>query len=220
VRAPSRFDRDVFVPETPPFLLAGGPDVRSEVAKVYEVGYRGQPMSKVSYSVTAFHMIYDHLRTQELAPSRTFFVLGSEMEGKSSGVEMWGTVQATQDWRLTGGLRTLREKLHLRPGSTDTASVLTQQGADAANSWLLRSSLNLPYRGELDVSLRHVSGLSNPSVPGYSALDLRLGWRYSRALDVSVTGQNLFAPAHAEWADIATRSLLGRNVFLKVTHRF
>jgi iron complex outermembrane receptor protein len=220
VRAPSRFDRDVFIPAIPPFLLAGGPNVRSEVADVFEAGYRGQPSARTSYSVTAFHSRYDHLRTQELAPSRTFFVFGSEMEGKTSGVEMWGSFQATQDWRLSGGLRTLREKLRLKPGSTDTTSVLAQEGADPSNGWLLRSSLNLPFRSELDITLRHVSGLSNPAVPGYTAVDLRFGWNATRATELSLTGYNLLDSGHAEWGDIATRSELGRTLFLKVTHRF
>ena len=51
--------------------LVGGPDVRSETANVYEIGYRGQPAASVSFSVTAFRAAYDHLRTQEIAPSRT-----------------------------------------------------------------------------------------------------------------------------------------------------
>jgi len=72
VRAPSRLDRDTFVPGTPPFLLRGGPDFRSETAKVFELGYRGQPTPTSTLSATAFHGKYEGLRTQEVAPSRTF----------------------------------------------------------------------------------------------------------------------------------------------------
>ncbi|UUZ52369.1 TonB-dependent receptor [Massilia sp. H-1] len=43
VRAPSRLDVDTFIPGAPPYLLIGGPQVRSEVAKVAELGYRSQP---------------------------------------------------------------------------------------------------------------------------------------------------------------------------------
>jgi iron complex outermembrane receptor protein len=220
VRAPSRFDRDVFIPAVAPFLLAGGPDVRSEVAKVYEIGYRGQPASRVTFSMTLFHTIYDHLRTQELAPSRTFFVFGSEMEGRSSGAEMWGTVQATGTWRLSGGVRTLREKLRLKPGSTDVSSVIAQQGADPSNGWTVRSSHTLPYRSEFDISVRHVSGMSSPAVPAYTAVDLRLGWKAMRDTELSLIGQNLLSNGHAEWSDIATRTQVGRTVYLSMLHRF
>jgi iron complex outermembrane receptor protein len=219
VRAPSRFDRDPFVPGVPPFLLAGGPDFRSEVAKVYEVGYRGQPATSISYSVTAFHADYDHLRTQEIAPSGTFLVLGNGMEGTTNGVEMWGNYQASRTWRLSAGLTGLRESLRLKPGSRDTANSVLQAGQNPANSWMLRSSLDLPYQSEVDVTLRHVSALSNPAVPAYTTGDLRYGWKARRDLELSLTGQNLFGGEHAEFTAPATRSEFGRSVFLKVTWR-
>ena len=50
VRAPSRIDRDFYSPSNPPvvndvprYALSGGPDFQSEVATVFELGYRVQP---------------------------------------------------------------------------------------------------------------------------------------------------------------------------------
>src|SRR5712675_1670024 len=222
VRAPSRFDRDPFVPRNPPppFLLAGGPDFRSEVAKVYEVGYRGQPATSISYSVTVFHADYDHLRTQDIAPSGTFLVLGNGMEGTTNGVEMWGNYQASRAWRLSAGLTGLRERLQLKPGTIDTANSVAQGGQNPAHSWMLRSSLDLPYQSEVDVTVRHVSALANPEVPAYTTGDLRYGWRPRRDLELSVTGQNLFGGEHAEFTAPATRSQFGRSVLFKVLGRF
>ncbi|HTR00479.1 MAG TPA: TonB-dependent receptor, partial [Candidatus Acidoferrum sp.] len=51
VRAPSRYDRDVYFPQNPPYIVAGGPNFVSEVAKVYEVGYRGLIGSALQLSV-------------------------------------------------------------------------------------------------------------------------------------------------------------------------
>ena len=225
VRAPSRFDRDPFVPNpppaNPPLLLAGGPDFRSEVAKVYELGYRGQPATSISYSVTVFHADYDHLRTQDFAPSGTFLlVLGNGMEGTTNGVEMWGNYQASRTWRLSAGLTGLRETLQLKPGTIDTANSVTQGGQNPAHSWMLRSSLDLPYQSEVDVTVRHVSALANPTVPAYTTGDLRYGWRPRRDLELSVTGQNLFGGEHAEFTAPATRTQFGRSVFFKVLGRF
>jgi iron complex outermembrane receptor protein len=223
VRAPSRLDRDAFVPRNPPpppFLLAGGPDFRSEVAKVFEVGYRGQPATSISYSVTVFHADYDHLHTQDIAPSGTFLVFGNGMEGTTNGVEMWGNYQALRTWRLSAGLTGLRETLQLKPGTVDTANSVAQGGQNPAHSWMLRSSLDLPYQSEIDVTVRHVSALANPAVPAYTTGDLRYGWRPRRDLELSVTGQNLFGGEHAEFTAPATRSQLGRSVFFKVLGRF
>ena len=220
VRAPSRLDRDVFIPASPPFLLAGGSSVRSEVADVYEIGARGQPTSLASYSLTIFHAIYDHLRTQEVDPTRTFLFFGSEMEGKSTGVEMWGAYQPTEGWRLSAGFSALRERLSLKPGSLDSAAVVSQQGRDPAHSWMLRSSLSLPYQLELDATVRHVAALSAPAVPAYTTADVRLGWRPSAALELSVTGRNLFGGGHGEFTDVATRTEIKPSVFFKVAGRF
>jgi iron complex outermembrane recepter protein len=220
VRAPSRFDRDVFIPASPPFLLAGGSPVRSEVANVYEIGYRGQPTSRTSYSVTAFHSVFHHLRTQEIAPSGTFLVFASEMEGKSNGIETWGSFHATESWRLSAGFSGLRERLQLKPGSTDAAGRIAQEGRDPAQMWMLRSSHNLPYHTELDAMLRHVSALASPTVPAYTVLDVRLGWSPRRDVELSITGQNLLSAGHGEFSDPATRTQLERGVFFKVVGRF
>ncbi len=218
VRSPSRFDHDPYVPAKPPFLLAGGPDVRSELANVFEIGYRGQPVKDFSYSVTAFYAAYDHLRTQEIAPSRTFFLFSSLMEGKENGVEMWGAYQATSIWRLSGGLMGLRERLRLKDGSND-ATAVSGAGRDPAQTWMLRSTLDLPRQSEFDVMVRRVSALSAPAVPSYTAVDARIGWKPRPDLELSLTGQNLFG-GHAEFSSVSTRSELKRSVFFKILSRF
>src|SRR5690606_7002096 len=107
VRAPSRLDADAFIPRDPPFVLRGGPDVRSEIANVFQLGYRGQISRKFHYEITAFYNDYDHLRTQEIDFSGPFVVFANEMEGRAHGVEMWGTYQILPRWRVSAGLTTL-----------------------------------------------------------------------------------------------------------------
>lgn len=81
VRAPARFDRDLFVPGAPPFLSAGGPDFVSEVAKVLEVGYRGRPLGALSCSLTLLYHDWDDLRSGTPLP----LFLANSIEG-----ELWG----------------------------------------------------------------------------------------------------------------------------------
>jgi iron complex outermembrane receptor protein len=219
VRAPSRLDRDAFVPGKPPFLLAGGPDVPSEVANVYELGYRGQPASSVSYSLTLFHADYDRLHTQEIAPSRTFLTFAGAMEGKTRGIEMWGTWQATSAWRLSAGYTAQREWLRLRPGSNDAAAVGTA-GRDPAHTWLIRSSLNLSRHADLDVTVRGVATLSNPAVPGYATADIHFGWRLAPGLELSLTARNLGDGGHGEFTGEATRAEIGRTFYAGLIWHF
>jgi iron complex outermembrane receptor protein len=219
VRAPSRLDHDPFIPANPPFLLAGGTNVRGETADVYEVGYRGTPVSRVSYSLTVFHAIYDHLVTAELAPSQTSLVFSNEMKGRTTGVETWGTVQVLAGWRVSAGYTALNEKLELKPGSIDIGGPIAAD-SDPAFSWMLRSSFDLPARTEFDLLLRRVAALSNPTVPSYTALGARLGWKPRPDLELSVTGQNLTGSGHAEFSDPVTRSEFARSVFFKLLTRF
>ncbi|MDB5915964.1 MAG: TonB-dependent receptor [Massilia sp.] len=193
VRAPSRFDRDVYVPAVPPFLLDGGAPVRSELATVHELGYRGQPASTLSYSVTAYHTVYDFLRTQEIAPDRRSMFFGRMMEGKASGVAMWATYQATPSWRLNAGFSAPRERLTVKPGSTDADSA-GSSGADPARKLTLRSPLDVSPQTQLDFTVRRLAALPLPEVPpaevpAYTALDVRLGWRPDPYWEVSLGGQ-------------------------------
>jgi len=220
VRAPSRLDRDTFVPGSPPFLLTGGPDVVSEIANVYELGYRGQPVSSLTLSATAFHSLYSHLRTQEIAPSRTSLFFGNGMKGKTSGLEIWSSYQATRRWRLSAGFDGLKEDFELVPGSNDLPGLLAQKGRDPRRSWRLRSSLDLPWHGEFDVVARRVSRRSDPDVPAYSAVDVRYGWRLRNGIELSVTGQNLLGHSHGEFTDVSTRTEVGRGLFVNLVSRF
>lgn len=220
VRAPSRLDRDTFVPGAAPFLLAGGPDVRSEIAKVYELGYRGQPAPRMSYSATVFYADYDHLRTQEIAPSGTSLFFGSGMEGHTKGVEMWGSWHVMPTWRLRAGFTALSENLRLKPGSNNVTAPAAQEGRDPRRTWMIRSSHDLFHDTEIDVIARHVAELPTFAVPDYTAVDLRVGWQAQRNLELSVTAQNLFGSGHAEFTDPVTRSAFQRGIFLKMVSRF
>lgn len=215
VRAPARLDRELFVPGQPPFLLlAGGPDFRSEISRVLELGYRAQPSRRASYSVTVFHSVHDRLRSVEPGPAGAP-VIGNEMEGKTTGVEAWGSLQAAERWRLSAGVLVLDQNLRLKPGSGDTTGTAAA-GNDPRHQWNLRSSLDLPGRQEFDVMLRHVGPLPSPSVPGYTALDARYAWQFERGLELALIAQNLFDRSHPEFGLAATRSEIERGVFLKL----
>ena len=214
VRAPARLDRDLRFPPNGLFI-SGGPDFVSEVAKVIELGYRAQPTSTLTYSVTAFHHIYDKLRSGQPAP---FAIIENKMEGTANGIEAWATFQATRKWRLSGGFTTLRKHLKLKPGSTDPVGP-SALGNDPDQQWMLRSAFNFTDRHEFDVMVRHVSSLPQPAVPAYTAADVRFGWRASRDVEVSLMLQNLFDREHAEFGAAPGRSEYQRGVFLKLLWR-
>ncbi|MDM5177695.1 TonB-dependent receptor [Massilia sp. DJPM01] len=214
VRAPSRLGADTFIPGNAPFILRGGPQVRSEVAQVFELGYRGRPLPQLSYSATVFHNRYDYLRTQEVDVSGTFLTFDSKMEGKASGIEMWGSYQATPYWRLSAGWMVLHQRFWLKPGSNDAAGPRTS-GRDPSHTAQLRSTFTVADGKELELAVRKVARLESDKVPGYHALDARFGWRLRRNVELSVSGNNLNG-AHAEYGPLATRSEVPREIALKL----
>jgi len=218
VRTPSRLDRELFSPEQPPFLIAGGPDFRSEVAHVIEIGYRSQPSPRLSYSITAYHERYDRLRSFEFTPAGNF-VIGNRMEGYGNGLEAWGVLQATRAWRLSAGVSLLDMNLRLKAGSTDPTGV-AGAGNDPGNQWILRSSLDLPDRWQFDASVRRVGALPEPHVPAYTAFDARLAWRPVDRLELSLTGQNLFDARHIEFGSDPTASGIERAIRVGVQWSF
>ena len=228
VRAPSRVDRDLYLPGIatpmagmPRYVLGGGPDFQSETADVVELGYRAQPRADLSYSITLFNADYDKLRTIEPnpvnAPNTGLYLLRNESEGRARGAEMWLQWQPAARWRLHGGLVLQDVDTTLKPGSRD----VTVAGAtnDPRNHWLLRSSHELSSNMQLDFTLRHMGRLPKPAVPAYHELDMHWLWRVNPNLDLSLIGQNLLHRTHVEFGALPGRSVFERNVLLKLTLR-
>ena len=226
VRTPSRLDRDLYAPATPmpaplpPFVIAGGPQVRSEVSKVIELGWRTQPTPDWSYSVTAFHHRYEHLRSLETindpAYAAPYRVVSNQMAGHATGLEAWGKLQVNKWWALGMGASTLRQRLHMLAGSTDPTGV-SAAGNDPRYQLMLRSSMDLPANTELQIGVRRIGALPNPAVPGYTAVDARLGWSIHPQLQLALTVQNLFDRRHVEFGRLPAASEIRRQAFVSVT---
>jgi iron complex outermembrane receptor protein len=220
VRAPSRLDRDTYVPGEPPFLLRGGPGFQSEIARVFELGYRGQPSPGSSLSATLWHATYERLRTQEVDFSVPYVYFANGMRGRTHGIELWGSAQVMPTWRLHAGYSRLWQDLHLQPGSIDAAGLAAAEGANPPEWWVLRNAFDLPGPVELDVALRHVGALASPAVPAYTVVDLRLGWRPLPGLELGLAGQNLGGRGHGEFTDVSTRTQVRRAWSLQAAWRF
>lgn len=218
LRTPSRLDRDlfIFVNLAPPYSgkLFGGPGFMSERLTAYEIGYRSQPRSDVSYSVTAFVNDYDRLRSIEPNGSGGF-VVGNGVKARTQGIEFWGSYQANTDWRLSAGLTLLHEDASFAAGSQDPGAV-NIGGNDPSHQFSLRSSWELPRGMSFDVSLRVIGALPNPAVPAYTAVDARLGWPITKQLALSFVGLNLLGGRHAEFGSPVTRAEFDRSLSVRL----
>jgi iron complex outermembrane receptor protein len=227
VRAPSRIDRDLFAPAVAPvvngvpqYAIAGGPDFQAEVARVAQLGYRGNPHAALSYAVTLFYSDYDRLRTLEPNPRGAGAVFLNMAEGTTYGAELSTTWDVRPDLRLTLGHVMHRLDLHAKPGSRD-GSAATGFATNDPSSWsLLRASWDVSPSVELDLTARRVGALPRPVVPSYTAVDLRLGWELRDDLELSLLARNLFAGGHAEFGAPGVRPVMERSVLARLSWRF
>jgi iron complex outermembrane receptor protein len=191
VRAPSRIDREFFQPG-----LAGGPNFESELSNVLEVGYRAQPNARLSFSLTGFH--HDHEKLRSLRPAPGGAVIVNDREGRTSGFEGWTTWRPSEWARLSGGFVRLHQSLTVAPGAVDLAP--SEAARDPRGWWKLRAGFDLGHTTDLDFMVRHYDELPNNAVRDYTAVDMRLGWRVSRHLELSLLVQNLLDKGHVEWS--------------------
>ncbi|MDB5856339.1 MAG: hypothetical protein JWQ76_28 [Ramlibacter sp.] len=211
VRAPARIDRDFNFPARPPFLIRGGGEgFDSEVAKVLELGHRGQWGRNLSYSGTLFRQNFEGLRGGRGTPPQ----VANRIEGNVDGLEAWGQWQPAEAARFSLGYLGLRKDLRFSAPPVDPNGI-ANLGNDPRSQWSARAQFDLPYRIELDLMARHVGALPAPVVPAYTALDLRLGWQATPTLEFSLIAKNLLDDRHAEFNAVSVASQFGRRVFVR-----
>jgi outer membrane receptor protein involved in Fe transport len=92
----------------------------------------------------------------------------------------------------------------------------------------LRSYLDLPQHLELNGALYFVDNIRPQSaatrvpVSSYIRLDLGLGWRPTKSLEIGVWGQNLLNDRHPEFTSLQStlRTEIPRSVVGRVSWRF
>jgi len=237
VRTPSQADLDAriassILPGTPPTLvtLQGNPDFRSEILLAYELGYRVQPHRRVSADLALFYNDYDRLRSFE--PGATDLsafpayvgvplIFANELHGHTMGGELAVNFQATDWWQWRASYSYIKMHLEREPGSQDTVSSMDGDFSPQ-HQVAFRSLMDLPWNFQFDTMVRYVDTLRG-GIPSYVGLDLRLGWRPRRNLDISIVAQNLLDDRHPEFGPAVIRTPVAeieRAVYGKVTFGF
>jgi iron complex outermembrane receptor protein len=214
VRTPSRFDTDYYLPKAPPFFIGGGPAFDSEKVVAYELGYRIQPRANLSFSLAGFINEYRDIYNVQTAVFP--YTIENGAEGSSCGVELSGTWQPTDWWRVRAGYNHFEKDLHAKSGHVVTPAVLASQGDDPPDQFFLQSMMKLRHNLQLDLTARYVSALPDPRVPAYFAFDLRLAWTL-RQWEFALVGQNLGDNRHPEFG---TFQEIPRNGSARLTWRF
>jgi iron complex outermembrane receptor protein len=208
VRAPSRIDRDLFEVVGPVVAIKGG-DFQPEKLIAYEVGYRAQPISKASLSISTFYNVYSDLRSLEASPGGVLPIMFANlMSGTTYGVEIWSNYQVATWWRLAAGANWLHEDLHFKPGSSGLGGSALA-GDDPNYQVSLRSTMNLAPHWQISLDLRRIGALPNPASPAYTEAGTQIAWMISPSVELSLVGANLLHQHHLEFGTAATPIQLG-----------
>jgi iron complex outermembrane receptor protein len=194
VRTPSRLDRELQAPG----IVAPATDFRSEKLIAYEAGYRAHPFAEATLSVSFFYNEYDDLRSTAPPAAGTLAHLTNGLTGNTYGMELWGDYSVASWWRLSPGFSLLRKSLHAKDGEVDIAGIQTSGGHDPGHQLFLRSYMSLANDVDIFVGVRQIGSLGEVGVPAYLEADIRLGWRVTPALELSLAGLNLVHDHHPE----------------------
>lgn len=239
VRTPSRAEEAIALTQSrqvvpgvyAPITILGTNSFQSEDLIAYELGYRTEPVKRLTLDLVAFYNDYNHLRSQEpMSPGTpTEFYVANKLSGHTYGLEATATWQVNDWWRLRPTYSLLKMDFHAsrdRFGYADTTSVRQAEGSSPDNQFSLWSSMDLPRHIAFDTELRYVDDLSYFHIGSYFELNARIGWHITPNLELSIVGQNLLHDQHAEFGPTYITTQNGnvteipRSVYAKVTWHF
>ncbi len=200
----------------PPEWIANGNigDDESVAERVYafELGYRGMIAESASLDVTAFYNKHNHQLgsndfTFQRDPTDSYYerfrIMSDKINADAYGLEIAANWVVTSNWTLGAGYSYLNVEIEDDPDEQDYPS----------HQFNARSKLNLPFNLEFDTFLYYVDEIPQQDLyslpPGpvvllepvdaYVRVDLRLGWKPTENIDLSLVGQNLFSDDHREF---------------------
>ena len=219
-------------PNGMPFFARFNPNKNfvSEELNGYELGYRRLIGPRLYLSLSTFYNHYSGLFSEDITgpafvendPAPTHLLLpaefGNGLLGTTSGGEIAPEWQVTNFWRLRGSYSFLEMHVKKAPHSLDIGSAPGIKGSSPRHQVLLQSGFDLPKAVTLDVLYRYVSALPGQSVRAYSSADVSMAWKMTSHFRLSVVGQNLLQPHHAEFGtDPGPLVQIKRSAYAQIT---
>ena len=222
------------------------PNVTSEKLVGYEIGYRTQLTTHLSFDTTVYLQEYTNLRGEVSTgvycepshiPVQTdpACVIGANhitdllqfqnaIRGHSSGAEIAADWSPVHELRLRATYTYLHLSLQpTQPGQELANEAQTTEGDSPRHQLSLRADVSLAPTLDLDWGIRHVAALVAVPINAYWSADANFTWRASRNLEVALSGRNLLQKAHVEFvselADVVPTQI-ERTVALRLRWTF
>jgi len=238
VRTPSRLEQDlqltVLLQAANPTIylrVVGNKNFASEQLLGTEFGYRTLLAKKLYVDLAVFQNAYDDLYGYgpgsiflENSPPPAHVVLqlplANALKGDTTGFEIAPDWKPVEWWELKGSYSFLHLYVHDEAGFTDTLNTVSDNGSSPHHQVVIQSLFNFPKRFEFDATYRYVSALPAQLVNAYGTVDVRVGWHPVPAWELSIVGQNLLQPHHAEFgSDVDTIVGIKRSAYAKIVWR-
>jgi iron complex outermembrane receptor protein len=122
---------------------------------------------------------------------------------------------------VTAAYARLSHTLTLDSDSRDPTGGLGE-AVDPGYQWFLQARLDLPLDFEFDGHLRRVGAIANTATPAYTEANLRVAWRPSPRLELSLVGRDLLHAEHVEFVPPSSRrtTALERAVYTRISMAF
>ncbi len=207
-----------------PFTIDANPNFGHEYLDALDLGWRAAWSSALSTELAAYHYRYDDLRYAS-APNPfnpLLRVLDSTERARVSGVELTANWRPTANWDLAASL----SLNHVSHSSVDGPTDFSEGTPERI--FTLRTGYAISPTLQWDAWLRHSSALYTYSfeagrrIDPRWALDMRLGWKVSRDLELSIVGQNLLERRQLEAISEPLPSIINeveRGVYLRADWR-
>jgi iron complex outermembrane recepter protein len=230
VTTPSRVDEDLQLtslvttnPLTYICLCENG-QFRSQTLLGYEAGYRRLVTSHIYVDLAAFRNNYNDLESlgtatvsTENSPPPPYTLISvpaaNGIMGSTTGAEI------APDWKATHWLEMRTTYSYVSMDLEDktthmkTSYVSSYEGSSPHHEATAQMLFSLPKGFEFDPTYRYAGALPALLVKAYQTADARVGWHFAKSFDLSLTGQNLFQPRHAESGPV----LVERGGYAQIT---
>jgi len=192
----------------------GNPDLKSEILHAFELGYRTEPNDKLTLDFAAYYNNYIRLRdahdySQSVVMGQPPYILMTEMasngpDGYVDGIEASARWQVNNRWKLSAGFNIFQA--NISGGLTANGLLVSNT---TVNQFNISSYTNLSDKLQFDVMCFMVGRtptcssfyqpISQPYIPGYTRLDVRLSWLMSPDWSLVFGAQNLLQNEHQEF---------------------
>jgi iron complex outermembrane receptor protein len=219
--------------------VLGDPDLETEEATAYELGYRHQIFEATRLDIALFYNNYENTRTIvdrapvcqpgsiPIAVNPVCFLTadyvnlpvqitnGGDID--SNGAELSISHRILPTWWVQGSYT----YLHVDDAPDSTASAVSQDYPE--HQFSLRSALNPTTTTQFDFWLRYVDKLPAQDIDSYTTVDARASWSPLPPLELALVGRNLLQERHGEFLQEFNESIpveIEREAYLELRWRF